>query len=116
MQLVVLVLNQVEHLDEILEKFGEAGITGATFCESKGMARELAEHNEFRFLGSLRNILNPARKESKTVFTVVPDEKIAVISGIVNEVTGGLSHPDTGVLFALPVSYTEGLTVAEPSC
>ncbi len=110
MQLVFIVLNQVEHLDDLLRRFGEEGIKGATFCDSKGMAHELVEHNEFRFLGSLREMLNPSRKESKTIFTVVADDKVEVIARVAREVTGGLDHPDTGVLFAVPVSYSEGLS------
>ncbi len=40
---------------------------------------------------------------------VAEDDKVPVISKIVNDVTGGLDKPDTGILFTVPVSYAEGL-------
>lgn len=108
MQLVFIVLHKVELLDKLLTEFREAGL-GATFCDSKGMVQELVEHNEHHFLGSLHRLFNPVRRESKIVLTAVADEKVPEVSRIVNEVTGGLEHPDTGVLFAVPISYAEGL-------
>ena len=53
--------------------------------------------------------MNPAHKENKTIFMVVPDEKVATVSAIVNEVTGGLDHPDTGILFTVPIDHVEGM-------
>ncbi len=108
MQLVVIVLNKVEVLDKMLKQFGNENIPGATILDSKGMAMELGEIDELRFLGSLRMMLNPAHHESRTIFLVVDEEKIPVISRILNDVTGGLDKPDTGVMFSLPVNYTEG--------
>ncbi len=108
MQLVVIVLNKIEVLDKMLKEFGNANIPGATILDSKGMAMELGEIDELRFLGSLRRMLDPAHRESRTIFLVVDEDKIPVISKIANEVTGGLDKPDTGVIFSLPVNYTEG--------
>lgn len=108
MQLVIIVLNKIEVLDKMLKKFGDANIPGATILDSKGMAMELGEIDELRFLGSLRMVLNPAHHESRTIFLVVDEEKIPTISEILNDVTGGLDKPDTGVMFSVPVNYTEG--------
>ena len=41
MQLVVLVLNKTECLEELLEKFVEINVKGATIIESSGMAKAL---------------------------------------------------------------------------
>ena len=40
---------------------------------------------------------------------VIADDQVALVSRILNEVTGGLDKPDTGILFTTPVSYMEGL-------
>lgn len=109
MRLLIIVLNKVECLDRLLTKLGKNNIPGATILDSKGMAQELEAHDELRFLGSLRLLMNPAHKENKTIFMVIPEEKVAAVSKIVNEVTGGLDHPDTGILFTLPIDYAEGL-------
>ena len=41
MKLVVFVLNKEEFLEDVLEAFIEAGITGATILDSEGMGRFL---------------------------------------------------------------------------
>ena len=109
MKLLIIVLNKVEYHDKLLAKFGQCSIPGATILNSKGMAQELGSHDELRFLGSLRLLMNPARQENVTIFMAIPDEKVKTVSKIVNEVTGGLDQPDTGILFTVPIDYTEGM-------
>lgn len=109
MQLVTIVLNKVDCLEGLLAELVAKGIRGGTIIDSTGMARAMGEENELRFLGSLRQLLDPDREESKMVLLVVEDEQIKVISEIVNKVVGDLSQPDSGIIFAVPVSYTEGL-------
>lgn len=109
MQLMVIVLNKTECLEPLLRQLGEAGFTGATILDSKGMAHSLDEFGEYRFMASLRMILDPSHKESKTIFMVLDATAVAAVSKIVNTVTGGLDKPDTGVLFTVPVLYSEGL-------
>lgn len=109
MQVVFIVLNKIECLDTILTEFGENGIKGATILESRGMARSLEGFTELNFMASLRMFLDPERQESKTIFTVIEDDQIKIVSEIVNKVTGGLDKDDTGIIFTLPVTYTEGI-------
>ncbi|UKI37566.1 MAG: hypothetical protein L6V93_05480 [Clostridiales bacterium] len=35
-------------------------------------------------------------------------EKIPLVSKIVNDATGGLNNPDTGIMFCTNVTYMEG--------
>lgn len=111
MQLMVLVLNKVEVLDTLLERFMENNICGATILNSTGMVRELAKSgDDFPiFGGSLRMLIDPERKESKTLFMVLTDEKAEQAKKIIREVVGDLSKPDTAVIFTLPVLSTEGV-------
>ena len=69
MKLLIIVLNKTECLEELLEEFGKNEISGATIIDSKGMIQELSDREEFdfSFFGSLRNLLNPAHKENKTI-------------------------------------------------
>lgn len=110
MKLLIIVLNKTECLEEILEEFGKNEISGATIIDSRGMMQELSDHDEFRFIGSLRSLFEPEHKENKTIFMVTPEENVKIISAIVNKVTGGLSKPDTGIIFTLPIDYLEGLS------
>ena len=108
MQLLVIVLNKTECLEDILKKLSENELHGATILDSKGMAHSLDGFNELSFMLSLRMVLNPEHRESKTFFMVIKDDETEKVSKIVNEVTGGLDQPDTGILFTVPVSHLEG--------
>ncbi len=114
MQLVVIVLNKTECLERVLSAFEENGITGATILDSKGMASELTEHEDFPIVASLRLMLNPAHRENKTIFMLTEDEKVMQISRIVSAINGGFDQPDTGILFTVPIGYAEGLHKIKP--
>lgn len=109
MQLAVIVLNQTEYLEDLLKEFAEQGINGATILDSTGMAKVLGSHEDLHIFGSLRMMFNPERRESKTILTVLPDEKIPLLKDIVRDVIGDLSKPDTGILFGVPLSFAEGM-------
>ena len=72
------------------------------------MAHSLSEFSDLSFMLSLRMLLNPGHKESRTIMMVISEEKIKTVSEIINRVTGGLDQPDSGVLFTVPVAYMEG--------
>ncbi len=113
MQLFVLILNRTEFLEEILAKMLEKGIGGATILESTGMMRILgAEDTDSPMFGLLRHLLNPERQGNKTVLALLKDEQIPVMRSLIQQVTGGLEKPDTGIAFAVPTSFVEGLAQA----
>ncbi len=109
MQVFVFVLNRTEHLEHLLQEFTNQGLTGATVLDSKGMARILHSEDEMPLFYGLRAIMEPERRSSKTIFMVLEDEKVETARRIVNDVTGGLEHPDSGIMFAMPVTMVEGL-------
>lgn len=113
MKLVVIVLNKTECLEELLEEFSKRQLQGATIIESHGMMQELGGGDEMRFVLSLRHILNPERKENRTIFMASSDSKVPSIIEAVNKVTGGLANKDTGILFTVPIDYLEGFEVKE---
>lgn len=109
MQLLLLVLNKVEKLDDLLDTLLAEGISGATILNSIGMVRELAGRNEYQpIFGSPWFLTDPDRKESKTIFLVLDDEKAAKAKRVIHQVIGDMSQPDTAVLFTLPVLSAEG--------
>lgn len=109
MQVLVFVMNRTEYLEELLQAFAEGGIRGTTVLDSQGMARILHSEDEMPMFYGLRAILNPERRSSKTLFAVLPDEQVEVAHRIINKVTGGLDVPDSGIMFAVPVSFVDGL-------
>ena len=109
MQVFIFVLNRTEHLEHLLQESDKNGIIGATVLDSKGMARILHSEEEMPLFYGLRSIVAPERRSSKTIFCVLNDDKVELARKIVNQVTGGLDHPDSGIMFAVPVSFVEGL-------
>lgn len=110
MKLVVIVLNKLDCLDKLLTAFGKNSIPGATILSSRGMAQTLEAHDELRFIGSLRMLMNANYKENRTIIMAVPDEKVDTVVELVNKATGGLDQPDSGILFTLPIDRVEGMT------
>ena len=110
MKLVVIVLNKLDCLDKLLTAFGKNSIPGATIRSSRGMAQTLEAHDELRFIGSLRMLMNANYKENRTILMAVPDEKVDTVVELVDKATGGLDQPDSGILFTLPIDRVEGMT------
>lgn len=109
MQLFVLVLNKTEWMEDILHQMALAGVSGATVLESTGMARILKDVDDMPFFSGLRSMLNHDRAQSNTVFVVLEDNQVDTVRKIVNDVTGGLSKPNTGIMFSVPTLFVEGL-------
>ena len=112
MKLVVFVLNKEELLDQVLEVYVEAGITGATILDSEGMGRFLTY--EVPLFADFKGFMKGNKPYNKTIFSVVDDEScIPRLKTILDEVCGGLSSPGTGILFSLPVDFAAGLVGQE---
>lgn len=111
MQMLTFVLNKVDLLEDVLSELNNAGIKGATVIDSTGMAKMLSEsdHGDIPIFGSLKMILNENRPFNKTIFTVLKDENLPVAVDAIKKVVGDLSKPNIGVIFAVPVSFTEGI-------
>lgn len=110
MKAVFFVLNNADLLSRLLAKLSDNGIKGGTIIDSNGMGRELAQADEFKAnFGSLRALLNPALKNTKTLIFVVAEEKLALLTEVIESVVGNLDQPGTGILFALPIDFIKGL-------
>ena len=111
MQLFVLILNKTECLPKLLGEFLSAGIKGATIYDSMGEVQYIG-HEPVEpppIFGSLRKFINPDHEQNKTVLVILHDEQVEAARAIVNNVTGGLDKPGTGIIFTVPVSFVEGI-------
>lgn len=108
---VTIVLNKTECLEQLICKLAERGIRGATIIESSGMARVLSSREDGlgMMVSSLRAMLDMDTHGSKTIFMIADEAQVKTISETINEVTGGLENPNTGILFCTPLVYVEGL-------
>lgn len=108
MKLLVLILNKVEELERLLEKFERHSIRGATILSSRGMAMALENYVDGSFLGSLRAVMEPSREENRTILMALKEENVPVVLSIIDEVID-LDAPNTGVVFTLPIDFIKGI-------
>ncbi len=110
--LLVVVLNKTEKLENILERFVDVDVRGATIIDSTGMGRTL--ETEIPIFGTLQEILNAGkgrRPENKTLFTVIKEEKtLRDAERVVKEELSEFKEAGTGIMFALPVLDFTGLS------
>ncbi|MDH3457988.1 MAG: hypothetical protein OER90_14210 [Gemmatimonadota bacterium] len=106
MELLVCVVNREEHLEGVLTGLVKLGV-GATVISSKGMGRLMSR--EMPVLAGLQSVIDAARPENSTVFSVIEDHKLAAALAVVRDVCGGLEPPGTGIVFTVPVSHAYGL-------
>jgi len=107
MKLLILILNKVEKLEEVLEGFLEAGVTGATLIDSVGMGHILSE--EVPIFAGLRFMFAGAKPHNKTIISVIKDEKEEEILHLLKNILGDLYEPGTGIVFTIPLDRVEGL-------
>lgn len=107
MRLLVAVVHDVEKLDEILSGFIELGITGATVLHSEGMGSVLS-HDVPIFAG-LQTLISGSRAQNRLVLSVVPHDKVQPAVDLIQDVSGDLDEPATGIAFTLPVDAVFGL-------
>ena len=111
MQLLFLVIKRTDLVDDIMKSLANAGIRGGTCIDSVGMAKSISDMDNLPTIGMLRSILSgedPAQK-GKTIFVAIQDDQMEAALTAIKSVTGDLSQPNAGVLFAVPISYAEGI-------
>ncbi|MEA4882545.1 MAG: hypothetical protein VB144_02595 [Clostridia bacterium] len=110
MQVLFVVLNDTTFLDDLFSAFLRAGITGATCIESVGMGRTISEigNSSIPIFAALRHHLNESRPFNRTIFALLPDDKVDEAIGAVESVVGDLTRPGAGLLFTVPVGRAVG--------
>jgi len=107
MKLLILILNKVEKLEEVLEGFLEAGVTGATIIDTVGMGHILCD--EVPIFAGLRFMFAGAKPHNKTVISVIKDEAEEEVLHLLENILGDLYEPGTGIVFTIPLDRVVGL-------
>jgi len=112
MYLLICVLDNPAHLSAVLDGWTEAGVSGVTVLDSTGVQRvreRVVQQDAPLFMGFSR-LLRTDQYSHHTLFAVVEDLATAQRAVEATEaVTGDLSGPHTGILFAVPVEAVWGL-------
>jgi len=107
MKLVVIILNDTEHLEDLLTAFLEIGVSGSTVIDSVGMGRILS-HDVPIFAG-LRGVFPGASPVNKTILTVAPDGLVDDVLTVIEDVCGTFEESGTGLVFVLPIDTVRGV-------
>lgn len=115
MELLMFVLNDIDLLSPLLKEFNSIGIKGCTILDSNGMGRELMknqndQNDEFNIMfGTLRKLLKPDLKNTKTLMLVLDKSKIESVVSSIEKIVGNLDEPGTGILVTFPLSFVKGI-------
>ena len=112
MYALFIVLNQVDYLEEILERFMEIGVKGATVLDSQGMGGAIVHSSSksVPLFGSLRTIMQGAHPYNKTIFTVLESEELVEkTAAAVQNVLEDVSPLGIGFMFSVPIGKVYGM-------
>jgi hypothetical protein len=112
MYMIVCVIDQLDHLNAVLQAWKAHGITGITMLESTGLHR-LSEipHVPMRYAFPSAS----SERGNITLFTVVEkEETIQRCLEITEAIVGDFNGPNTGIFVAWPLSFTKGVTGKQP--
>ncbi len=110
MYMCMFVLNDPDHLDDILEAWNKAGISGATILESTGSYRYRANLSKLhmRFLPDAHQLMS--EQFNYTLFVLVQNRaKVDICLQTIEQIIGDLNDPDTGVFAAWPLEVIKGV-------
>lgn len=110
MNLLTVILKKAYLVNEICKELAEEGVHGGTILDGTGMASVLENMHDLPIFGMLRSILADDEDEAtvKVMLFVMDDEEMDKARKVIRNVVG-LDEPNTGIMFALPVSFVEGL-------
>ena len=110
MYMLIMVLDDVSHLNEVLSAWEGAGVRGATILESTGLHRVMLRHRPDAAYAGFSRLFGSNYVGHNTLFAVV--ESMTVIEAAVaaaERIVGKLDDPHTGIVFALPVARVWGV-------
>jgi hypothetical protein len=112
MHLIVMVLNDVTHLEPVLDAWTREGAQGITVLHSTGFKRLRGgwRRDDTPLFPSLRDLLERDDLHHRTLFTVVDDD--ALIDRLIaaaQAIVGDFDTANTGILFTVPVGRALGL-------
>ena len=111
MRLMIAIINNPDHVMDIMDEFYKINIKGSTVMDSVGMAHLMAHHVPFfaRFAE-----LGGEPGHNKTIFTVVhSDDCLERAVRAIEKIVGDLNKPDSGVVLTIPVDFCKGMDLPE---
>lgn len=111
MHMLMFVLDDPAHLDQVLEAWEQIGVSGVTIVESTGIERyRSAKLVGTPIMAGLNRILHSREEGHLTLLTIVKGEaKVRQCIEAVEKIVGNLYEPGTGVIAAWPLAIVKGV-------
>tara|TARA_B100001250_G_C19487318_1_gene651423 strand:- start:113 stop:448 length:336 start_codon:yes stop_codon:yes gene_type:complete len=106
MQLVITILKDYRLVEDLLLRYIDIDVTGATVIEGQGMGQLLGD---VPILAGLRGLFPGSGKNSFVVLAAVDGSKVDACTSALEEVCGDMSIPGTGITFTIPIGSIRGL-------
>ena len=106
-ELLVCIVKNHRHVEEILTGFLELGIRGATVADVKGMGQIIMK--DIPIFTGFESLFPGGGTHTFMLMSVVGKDDLPRATRLVEEVCGSLTKPGTGFLFTLPVNHVHGM-------
>ncbi len=113
MYLILFVLNDPDKVEQVLNAWEQAGVSGVTILPSTGLGRIRQKEglrDDLPLLPSLEDFYHHEADINHTLFTLVESEALAQkVLEATQAVVGDLDQPGNGILAILPTVKVYGL-------
>lgn len=113
MYMILFVLNDPDRLEEVLEAWENAGVSGVTVLPSTGLGRIRQKEglrDDMPLIPSLEDFYHHEADISHTLFTLIEDEALAQkVLKATEAIVGSLDEPGNGILAVIPTVQVYGL-------
>lgn len=112
--LLVVILDDLEHMPDLLHAWNTIGVPGVTILESVGGHRARTWLSRVG-LGALGRLFEAEEVRQRTLLAAIEDDELlAQAIAEAERVVGGFDRPESGLLLALPVAQARGLYRQQP--
>ena len=111
MHMVMFVLDDIQHLDQVLDAWDALGVSGVTIIESTGInRRKSARLAGNAFMAGINRLVHTQEEGHLTLITIVKGaEAVRDCIKAAEEIVGNLKLPHTGVMAAWKLSIVKGV-------
>ena len=106
--LLVIILEDADLLQKLLQNLYDAGVTGVTVLDSVGGYRAHSWLEDFG-LGGIVSLFQNQERSQKMMLALMESDLVDSAIAAAEQVVGGFGHPESGILFTIPIGHTVGL-------
>lgn len=112
--LLIVILDDLQHLPGLLDAWHTLGVPGVTIMVSAGSYRARTWLDRVG-LGALDRLFEAEELRRRTLLAAIDDDALLEQAiAAADRIVGGFEHPDTGLLLVVPVAQAKGMHKLPP--